>query len=170
MKKIILIIVVFCTLTFSISSADNKFMNHSTQVSHHELELRLFDFAVNNLHFFSYGPLSKVSSIESSDISDKKIRCWAWVLPSIMNGTLIEKRERLNEFCNALFIEYQKRFFMSDLDYKKKAGEVGIPVIKMKPANLTIIINTTGTTGYPSISLAEWESGTMHYKDGFFSK
>jgi len=83
-----------------------------------------------------------------------------------MEGTRAEKKKRLNDFCKALFVEYQIRFLMMDIDYSKKPREVGQPALKMNPSNLKIYIHTSGL---PSKFLAEWEFGSMSYKDGFLS-
>jgi hypothetical protein len=168
MKKIIFAVLASSfMLSFSTSNAEDiGFPNYSSQVSHLELDLKLFDFAVNHLHIFSEGPLSKLSSISSHAFTNKRIDCWVHVSSSIMEGTLTEKKKRLNEFCNALFVEYQERFTMMDLNYQKKPGEVGQPGLQIKPSNLKIYIHTSGL---PSIFLADWESGTMSYKDGFLS-
>ncbi len=170
MKKVIFIVPTFFIFTVLSSTLLNAediiFPNYSSQVSRLELDLELFDFAVNYINILSKGPLKYLSSISSQAFSKKKINCWVNVNPSIMDGTLAEKKKRLNDFCEALFIEYQKRFLMMDLDYSKKPGEVGQPALKIKPHNLKIIIHTSG---HPSKFLAEWESGSMSYQEDFLS-
>ena len=168
MKKIVFTVFFFSFMLCSpLSTAEDiVFPNYSSQVSHLELDLKLFDFAVNHLNILSKGQLIYLSSISSHAFTNKRIDCWVHVSSSIMEGILVEKKKRLNDFCNALFIEYQKRFTMMDLDYQKKPDEVGQPVLLMKPSNLKIYIHTSGL---PSKYLAEWESGSMSYKDGFFS-
>ena len=55
MKKIIFIVLlIFMLLSPSLSNADDIiFPNYSSQVSHIELDLALFDFAVNHLNILS---------------------------------------------------------------------------------------------------------------------
>lgn len=84
-----------------------------------------------------------------------------------MEGTLAERKKRLNDFCLALFVEYQKRFFMLDADYSKKTEEIGQPALEMKPSNLRIYIHTYDV---PVKFLAVWEFGSMSYKEDFLSK
>lgn len=168
MKKTIFIVLFFSiVLSSPLSNAEDiVFPKYSHQVSHLELDLALFDFAVNHLNILSKGPLIYLSSISSQAFTNNKINCWVNINSSIMEGTLAEKKKRLNDFCNALFVEYQSRFLMIDIDYLKKPGEVGQPALGMKPSNLNIYIHTSGV---PSKFLAEWESGSMSYKDGFLS-
>jgi hypothetical protein len=83
-----------------------------------------------------------------------------------MQGSLLEKKKRLKDLCNALFIEYQRRFLMMDMDYQKKPSETGEPALRMKPSNLKINIYTFDN---PPKFLAVWESGNLSYKDAFLS-
>jgi hypothetical protein len=168
MKTRIFFFSLLCLLAFfELSNAENiVFPNFSSPVSQLELDLRLFDFAANHLNIISSGPLTHISSISSSAFTNKKIQCWVMVSPLIMKGTLPEKKKRLNDFCNQLFLEYQKRFMMMDIDYQKKVDEVGQPALPMKPCHLKIYIHTAET---PSKFLAEWECGSVSYKDDFIS-
>ena len=154
-------------LIFELSNAEDiVFPNFSSQVSRLELDLILFDFAVNNLNIISSGPLTYINSISSRAFTNKKIECWVSVSALIMKGTLPERKKRLNDFCDHLFLEYQKRFVMMDLDYKKKPDEVGQPALPMKPCHLEIYIHTSEV---PSKFLAVWECGSLSYKDVFIS-
>jgi len=154
-------------LLFELSNAEDiVFPNFSSQVSHLELDLKLFDFAVNNLKIISSGPLTYINSIASIAFTNKKIDCWVNVSALIMKGTLPERKKRLNDLCNHLFLEYKKRFTMMDLDYQKKSGEVGEPALTMKPCHLKIYIHTSEM---PSKFLAVWECGSLSYKDDFIS-
>jgi hypothetical protein len=168
MKRKIFFISLLCLLVFfEISNAENiVFPNFSSQVSHLELDLRLFDFAVNHLNIISSGPLTYINSISSRAFTNKRIECWVSVSPLIMKGTLPERKKRINDFCDHLFLEYQKRFMLMDLDYQKKAGEVGQQALPMKPCHLKIYIHTSEM---PSKFLAEWECGSLSYKDDFIS-
>jgi len=94
----------------------------------------------------------------------REIASWVNVSASIIKGTPSERKKRLNDFCNHLFLEYQKRFMMMDLDHQKKVDQIGQPALPMKPCHLKIYVHTSET---PSKFLAEWECGTMSYKDDF---
>jgi hypothetical protein len=70
--------------------------------------LKLLDFAVNHLNIISSGPLASINSISSQAFTNKQITCWVSVTPLIMKGTLQDRKKRLNDFCDYLFLEYQK--------------------------------------------------------------
>jgi hypothetical protein len=84
-----------------------------------------------------------------------------------MNGSISERKKRLYDLCDNLFKEYQERFWMMDLDYKKKPDEVGEPAFRMKPCNMNMSIRTSGTQ---SKFLATWECGSLTYKDDFLKE
>jgi len=67
MKRKIYVFSFLCLLLlFDLLSAENiVFPDFSSQVSHLELDLKLFDFAVNHLNTISSGPLTYINSISS---------------------------------------------------------------------------------------------------------
>jgi hypothetical protein len=150
------------------SIAENiVFPNFDSQVSRLELDLKLFDLKVNHLRILSSESFPYLISIYSDAFTNKKIDCWVIVSPSIMKGSLEERKKRLDKLCKDLFKEYQEIFSMMDLEYKKKPGEVGVPALRMKPCNLKIYVHTAGT---PSQFLATWEYDSMSYKEDFLAK
>jgi len=168
MKSMIIYATLFLSVIFCQNSdAENViFPNYSSTISKLELDLALFDLTVNRLNILNTYPLNYIRSISSDSISNDKIRCWVSVDHSIINGTLEERKARLTEFCKLLFKQYQNRFLMIDTDYVKKPGEVGVPALRMKESNMHIYVHTDD---YKSLFLAEWESGSMSYKDDFLT-
>ncbi|MDD2965801.1 MAG: hypothetical protein PHU33_17805, partial [Bacteroidales bacterium] len=110
--------------------------------------------------------LNYIRSISSDCLSDNKIRCWVSVDHSILNGTLEERKDRLTKLCKLLFEQYKNRFLMIDTDYVKKSGEVGVPALRMSESNMHIFVHTDD---FKPLFLAEWEAGSMSYKDDFLT-
>ena len=161
------VIVLLCFL--SNSNAENlAFPTFSSKVSHLELDLALFDLKVNYLTVLPKNKFQYFSSISSSGPhSQNKLLVFVDVSPSIMNGSINERKKRLYDLCNNIFKEYQERFWMADLDYKMKPDEVVEPAFRMKPCNIKMHIHTSGTQ---SKFLAVWECGSLSYKDDFLKE
>jgi hypothetical protein len=169
-KKIrFILLFVFLALAITGRSSAERivFPDYSTSVTALELDLKLFDLKVNYLKILSSSSYQYLSWISSKAFADNKITCYVTVSPSIMIGSLDERKKRLDKLCNDLFREYQDRFFMMDRDYQKKPEEVGQPAFSIKPCNLKIVVHTNET---PSKYLAQWECNSMSYKEDFLAK
>ena len=164
MRNMILAFFFIMLCSVSCRAENLIFPNYSSEVSHLELDLELFDFAANYLDSLSKGPLKHLVSIGSQAYTDNNIKSWVHVDPSIIDGTLFEKRERLKKFCLTLFREYQNRFLMIDKDLLRTEGQVGFPAIKMKQSNLTIYVHTSEV---PSKFICVWDGGNISYKEDF---
>jgi hypothetical protein len=170
MKKIsYLISFILIIFYFSTNAAAETavFTNYSSQVSGLELDLAIFDLEVNYLNILPQDQFQFLASIKSLSTSKNKIYAWIRVLPSLMNGSLKERQKRLDKLCNYLFKEYQKRFLMMDLEYKKKSDEGGQPALNMQPCNLEFAIWTTGDQAK---YLAGWKCGNLSYSDNFLKE
>jgi len=162
MKWKILYSLLFSIIAFSHSSyaEDKVFSNFESNVTHMEMELRLFDLKVN-YHSILPNELQKyISNISSLAFIEKRIVSYVHVNQSILKGSLADKKKRLNKFCDALFVEYQKNFLM-----KAHSGQAQAKF--MDKSNLAIHIRTSGTS---LKYIAEWESGSMSYKEDFFAE
>jgi hypothetical protein len=142
------------------------FQKHLETVTRLELELRLFDYQVNRLEILSPARsqyLSRILSVTGKNT----ITSMFYVLPTIMRLKVDERKQKIADLCNSLFEEYQNRFWMTDTDYVKHTGEIGVPLTRMKPCNLAIHVYSE----YPQPRLlAVWECGTVNYKKDFLKQ
>jgi hypothetical protein len=166
--RLIILSVILCLGITGPTLAENIiFTSADNQVTGLDLKLELFDLKVTYLNILRNPSLSSsfqyIVSVNSHAFEKKRIQSWVNVNQSILNGSLEERKDRIDKLCNDLFKVYQDWFIMMDIDHKKIPGE-GIPGLRMKPCNLKILVQTTGI---PWKSLAEWECGRMSYKEGF---
>jgi CO dehydrogenase/acetyl-CoA synthase beta subunit len=168
-------LIIFCSFFFTIiafsqfaHAQDMVFPNFESNVTQLEMELKLFDLKAN-YHSILPNELQKyISNISSLAFTEKRIDSYVRVNQSILKGSLADKKKRLNKFCDALFGEYQKNFTMIDkFDLKALSGK-GAPVKFMDKSNLAIHIYYTSGTSPKYI--AEWDSGSMSFKEGFFAE
>lgn len=160
-----LLMVIIATITGATTNAkggDPIFIEHEQYASRLELKLAIFDLKVNYLNILSRkSSFSFLSEIYSQG-TQSKIYSYVWVSPSIMDGALKEKRERIKTLCENLFEVYQKRFPMMDKKYlKHHTGPIS--GVLMKSCNLVIKVYIR-----EGKRLAEWGCGTISFEDGFF--
>jgi hypothetical protein len=140
----------------------SEISGYSSNVTRLEMDLALFDFEVFHLRTISSGPLKYLTSTYSRGTKNK-ITCYLMADPTIMDGDISKRKDRIKAFCESLFTEYQRRF--SIYDPEAKPDEFGaIECEQLKPCNLEIHVQTPDPR-YPHI--AAWKCGSLTYEDAF---
>ncbi len=159
-----LLIPLFCAGT---SFAGNSiFVAFTEKISRLEMELKLLDVDLNRqevLNTPKYRYASRIVSIAGQDT----ITAILYVFPTIMKVPLRERKNRIAEICSSLFEEYQSRFWMTDPDYRKVAGEIGTPMSRMKSCNMAVYVYAENSRNN---LLALWECGSLTFRKDFLKK
>jgi hypothetical protein len=173
---IILILLGSPKLTTDKAEQEEYFMGQFTEVTDLELELALFDLKANLLFnmkemfpepmekkfpelFSSDKPVSFVEEISSLFFpKPSQIMSIIKVNPSIMNGNIEVRKERIKNLCEHFFKVYKSEFHMR----RKEPGDMF-----MKEHNL--IIDILVTLKSYNIGIATWENGRINYKEDFIN-
>ncbi len=174
---VILILLGSAKLTTGEAEQEEYFMGQFTKVYNLEMELALFDLRINHLLtmkemcpeltekkfpelFSSDKPVSFVIHI-SSGLYPKpsKIISFIKVNPSIMNGSIEVRKERIKNLCEHLFKMYKSKFLMK----RKEPGDI---LMKERNLRIDIRVRVTDAKSYKT-GIATWENGRINFEEAF---
>jgi len=96
--KLIMLSVIFSFGVTGQALAENRvFPDFEIRITRLEFGLELFDLKVNHLNILSSPSFKYLSTISSAAYVNDKIYCWIKVHPFIMNGSVEERKNRIDK-------------------------------------------------------------------------